>query len=708
MKNLKNKGKINLNSISVKFILAIIIITIVSSVSLVSVILFKNSKTIEKEAKDKLKYLVQSKSQIIENKLNKAENITNTLKELVVSKVGDSSKIDQKYIEGIKKDIDPFIKNIAENQSDAKSAYVYFNPELTGKGNNIYYLDGDQDGKVTKQDELHADFFKEKNDNNAWWFESVENKNGIWTKPHQWKTETGQTYKIMTYNKPVYMNNKLIAVVGTEYRFNDIEKMVQSINVYDTGYAYILDEKLNFLVHKVHKNNENIKDVKNGELKFIYDKLKKSDNLTEEYKSTVTNRKSIAVYKKMSNGWYFGATVSNEEVLKEVSKLTKLIITILVIFIIIAVAAAYIIGTFITKPLKESFKYIDYMAKGDFTIKISDKLMTRKDEVGELLKSLMIMRDSIKELMIDIKKASNEVGQLSSSLASTSEETSASSLEISSTVEEIAKGAGKQAEDAQKSLEIASTLNHTLRDLSKSTKNMLEVTSKGEKENLSGKESIKQLKNKNKFTNKSILEISEAIKRLNEKSKDIGNILSTINSISEQTSLLSLNASIEAARAGKAGRGFSVVAEEIRKLAEQTNDSTNEISNIIEGIKKENINTNDIMKEVKETFKDQNTSISSVDKSFNNISEVMDDISVKVDGARRVVKAVNEGTDKIIDSINNISSVSEETAAATEQASASTEEQTAAIEEVANSAEKLSGLSENMENKISKFKLDKK
>jgi methyl-accepting chemotaxis protein len=221
-----------------------------------------------------------------------------------------------------------------------------------------------------------------------------------------------------------------------------------------------------------------------------------------------------------------------------------------------------------------------------------------------------------------------------------------------------------------------------------------------------GLSSVEELETKTLEATNNTKQIFTDIEALDANSKSIGKIVNVINSIADQTNLLALNAAIEAARAGESGRGFAVVADEVRKLAEQSMSATREISAIIKNIQDQIGKTVHRFIASEEIMKAQNETVNNTIQAFKSIAEAMEILSIQLEKIKNDANEMNAFKAEAIASIQNISAVSEETAASTQETNASAEEQLVNVEQLAGFAEELGEYAKRMNDSISAFKID--
>lgn len=356
----------------------------------------------------------------------------------------------------------------------------------------------------------------------------------------------------------------------------------------------------------------------------------------------------------------------------------------------------------VTNAIKDK---VAQMAGGNYSESMPQKLMKKKDEYGEMVRSLESMREATRELMQNIQNVSMRVASSSEELTATSQQSSNASQEVAKTIEEIAGSASEQAKQTQEGAESIAKLMDLLEADAEMVGKMGELAIYGEKSKNEGLEYLKNVTEKMENTSQASQEVSNIVKNTNESAKQIQTASIMIKNISEQTNLLALNAAIESARAGEAGRGFAVVAEEIRKLAEQSNQFAEEIDLVVAQLNEKTGSAVDTMKTVEIVVEEQKESVAGTVDKFEDIAEVIDGYVEFKNKFNESAVLMDEQTEKITELMQNLSAISEENAAGTEEASASVEEQTASMEEISSSSEVLADMAVAMEGAVNRFKL---
>ena len=380
--------------------------------------------------------------------------------------------------------------------------------------------------------------------------------------------------------------------------------------------------------------------------------------------------------------------------------------------IITAVITGIIVMAILRKSLDKLGKHIAYISdtvsklkEGDLTVQMEGEILEIEHEAGQLANNLNETVSALKELITNIVNSSVSLGNASTEVTTAASETNARIEEIATTMNDIVEGISEQASHAEDSNIAVGQLAERLEQLKETSSSIAKLTEAVRKENEQGLSSVNDLKYYTEENNKSSKAVADNINELSKKTESIESIVDTMAGIAEQTNLLSLNAAIEAARAGEHGAGFSVVAGEVKKLAEQSAKHSETIREIVTAIQKDVALSVKDMNNAIEIAEKQTNAVNTVVDAFETISNSTDSMNQSITDIDGFVNIINNDKDTIVASIERIARVSQRSAASSQQISASIQEQTALTQTLADTAGKLNDLSEGLVNEVSEFKI---
>ena len=515
----------------------------------------------------------------------------------------------------------------------------------------------------------------------------------------KWLVSTTTGKPIVILATPVHSDNgTIVGVLQATMNLDAFKDFVTKRSVNGIT-AYILDQEGNIIVHPNDNISAEAKDM--SHTPFVQ-KAITGQSGTEEIAGENGVRKLVSYIYDPQTHW----TICMEKDYAEYNAVTKemLISNLFVLAITMAVVIfiSIVFSNRLTKPITQLVTATETIRNGNLNVNITNQ---GNDEIGKLAQNFNVMVVGLKDLLRHVTTSAEVVSAASQQLTAGAEQSAATAEQVTSSIDAIANSAEKQVDLANETTGLVTQIVADIQQIVSDSATVASVSEGAAQLAANGGSSIENAVAQMRNIETSVATSAEVVTKLAERSTEIGKIIGTISGIANQTNLLALNAAIEAARAGEQGRGFAVVADEVRKLAEQSESATKQIAHIIGEIQTDTDKAVVAMSKGNAEVKLGTDIVSEAGQTFNEIISMTNQVSEQLQDISASIEHMAASSQKIETAIKDIDSMSRSNANQTLQVSAATQEQVASVEEIKKASQALMETADELQSAVNKFSI---